>query len=254
VPAVLLFGIPDRKDPRASGAYARNGIVQQTIRLLKRELSELVVMADVCLCEYMSHGHCGIVVQQRGKTRIANDPTLILLARAAVSLAESGADVIAPSDMMDGRVRAIRTALDDAAFEELPILSYAAKFASAFYGPFRDAAESAPQFGDRRSYQMAGSNAEEALREVASDLQEGADLVMVKPALAYLDIVRRVKETFGYPTVAYSVSAEYSMIKAAAEKGWGDERSLTLECLLAMRRAGADLIITYAARDVAGWL
>jgi porphobilinogen synthase len=254
VPAVLLFGIPDRKDERASGAYARNGIVQQTIRLLKRELPELVVMADVCLCEYMSHGHCGIVVERRGKTRIANDPTLALLARAAVSLAESGADVIAPSDMMDGRVRAIRTALDDAAFEETPILSYAAKFASAFYGPFRDAAESAPQFGDRRSYQMAGTNAEEALREVAMDLQEGADLVMVKPALAYLDIVRRVKETFGYPTVAYSVSAEYSMIKAAAEKGWVDERSLTLESLLAMRRAGADLIITYAARDVAGWL
>jgi porphobilinogen synthase len=254
VPAVLLFGIPDRKDERASGAYARDGIVQQTIRLLKREVPGLLVIADVCLCEYMSHGHCGIVVKRRGKTRIANDPTLGLLARAAVSLAQAGADIIAPSDMMDGRVRAIRMALDDAGFEEVPILSYAAKFASAYYGPFRDAAESAPQFGDRRSYQMAGSNAEEAMREVALDLQEGADLVMVKPALAYLDIVRRVKETFGYPTVAYSVSAEYSMIKAAAEKGWIDERSLTLESLLAMRRAGADLIVTYAARAVAGWL
>ncbi|MCL4180614.1 MAG: porphobilinogen synthase [Verrucomicrobia bacterium] len=254
IPAVLLFGIPDRKDERASGAYARTGIVQQTIRRLKRELPELLVIADVCLCEYMSHGHCGVVVKSRGKVRIANDRTLGLLSRAAVSLAEAGADVIAPSDMMDGRVRAIRAALDGAGFEEIPVLSYAAKFASAFYGPFREAAESAPQFGDRRSYQMAGSNAEEALREVALDLQEGADMVMVKPALAYLDIVRRVKETFGYPTVAYSVSAEYSMIKAAAEKGWVDERSLTLESLLAMRRAGADLIVTYAARDVAGWL
>jgi porphobilinogen synthase len=254
VPAVLLFGIPDRKDERASGAYARNGIVQQSIRLLKREVPELIVIADVCLCEYMSHGHCGLVVERRGKMQIANDPTLELLSRAAVSLAEAGADVIAPSDMMDGRVRAIRTALDGAGFEEVPILAYAAKFASAFYGPFRDAAESAPQFGDRRSYQMAGSNAEEALREVALDLSEGADMVMVKPALAYLDIVWRVKETFRYPTVAYSVSAEYSMIKAAAEKGWIDERSLTLESMLAMRRAGADLIVTYAAREVAGWL
>ncbi len=254
IPAVLLFGIPDRKDTRASGAYARDGIVQRTIRLLKRELPELVVIADVCLCEYMSHGHCGIVVKRGGKAQIDNDSSLKLLARAAVSLAEAGADVVAPSDMMDGRVGSIRAALDGAGFEETPILAYAAKFASAFYGPFRDAAESAPQFGDRRSYQMAGSNAEEALREVALDLQEGADLVMVKPALAYLDIVRRVKETFGYPTVAYSVSAEYSMIKAAAEKGWIDERSLTLESLLAMRRAGADLIVTYAARAVAGWL
>jgi porphobilinogen synthase len=254
VPAVLLFGIPDRKDERASGAYARNGIVQQTIRRLKLELPELVVIADVCLCEYMSHGHCGVVVKRRGKVQIDNDPTLALLSRAAVSLAEAGADVIAPSDMMDGRVRAIRAALDRAGFEAVPILAYAAKFASAFYGPFRDAAESAPQFGDRRSYQMAGSNAEEALREVALDLQEGADLVMVKPALAYLDVLRRVKETFRYPTVAYSVSAEYSMIKAAAEKGWIDERSLTLESLLSMRRAGADLIVTYAARAVAGWL
>jgi porphobilinogen synthase len=254
VPAVLLFGIPEKKDERASGAYARNGIVQQTIRLLKREVPELVVIADVCLCEYMSHGHCGIVAQRQGKTRIANDPTLSLLARAANSLAEAGADVIAPSDMMDGRVRAIRTALDGGGFEEVPILSYAAKFASAYYGPFRDAAESAPRFGDRRSYQMSGANAEEAMREVASDIQEGADLVMVKPALAYLDIVQRVKETFRYPTVAYSVSAEYSMIKAAAEKGWIDERSLTLESLLSMRRAGADLIVTYAARAVAGWL
>jgi porphobilinogen synthase len=254
VPAVLLFGIPDRKDERASGAYGRTGIVQQTIRLLKREVPELVVIADVCLCEYMSHGHCGVVMKRRGKVRIANDQTLALLSRTSVSLAEAGADVIAPSDMMDGRVGAIRTALDAAGFEDVPILSYAAKFASAYYGPFREAAESAPQFGDRRTYQMAGSNGEEALREVALDLQEGADMVMVKPALAYLDIVRRVKETFGYPTVAYSVSAEYSMIKAAAEKGWVDERALTLESLMSMRRAGADLVVTYAARAVAGWL
>jgi porphobilinogen synthase len=254
IPAVLLFGVPERKDDRATEAYARDGIVQRTIRLLKRELPELVVIADVCLCEYMSHGHCGLVVKRRGKVQIANDRTLALLSRAAVSLAAAGADIIAPSDMMDGRVGAIRRALDEDGFEEVPILSYAAKFASAYYGPFREAAESAPRFGDRRTYQMAGTNAEEALREVALDLQEGADMVMVKPALAYLDIVRRVKDAFGYPTVAYSVSAEYSMIKAAAEKGWIDERALTLESLVAMRRAGADLVVTYSARAVAGWL
>jgi porphobilinogen synthase len=254
VPAVLLFGVPARKDARASGAYAANGIVQQAVRLLKKELPQLLVITDVCLCEYMSHGHCGIVERGRSGARIVNDPTLKLLARAAASHAEAGADIIAPSDMMDGRVRAIRGELDRRGFTDTPILSYAAKFASAFYGPFREAAESAPQFGDRRSYQMDPANASEALREVALDIQEGADMVMVKPALAYLDILHRVKTEFGLPTAAYAVSGEYSMIKAAAAKGWIDERSVTLESLLATRRAGADILITYAAADVARWL
>jgi porphobilinogen synthase len=254
VPAVLLFGIPDRKDDRASGAYARNGIVQQAVRLLKKELPHLLVITDVCLCEFMSHGHCGIVRRDKSGARILNDPTLKLLARTAASHAEAGADMVAPSDMMDGRVRAIREELDRLGYLETPILSYAAKFASAFYGPFREAAESAPQFGDRRSYQMDAANSDEALREVALDIQEGADIVMVKPALAYLDILHRVKATFGYPTAAYAVSAEYSMVKAAAAKGWIDERAVTLESLLAMRRAGADILITYAATDVAQWL
>jgi len=255
VPAVLLFGIPETKDSRASGAYAANGIVQQAVRRLKKELPELLVITDVCLCEYMDHGHCGIVQRDhRGSSRIANDPTLKLLARAAVSHAEAGADIVAPSDMMDGRVRAIREQLDREGFTDTPILSYAAKFASAFYGPFREAAESAPQFGDRRSYQMDPANANEALREVALDIQEGADMVMVKPALAYLDILHRIKTQFGYPTAAYAVSAEYSMVKAAAARGWIDERAVTLESLLAMRRAGADILITYAAADVARWL
>ena len=254
VPAVLLFGIPAKKDAIASGAYARNGIVQQAVRLLKRELPDLLVITDVCLCEYMSHGHCGVVHADKRGTKILNDPTLKLLARTAVSHAEAGADIVAPSDMMDGRVRAIRTALDRAGFTDTPIMSYAAKFASAFYGPFREAAESAPKFGDRRSYQMDTANANEALREVALDIQEGADIVMVKPALAYLDILHRVKTAFGYPTAAYAVSGEFSMIKAAAVKGWIDERAVTLESLLAMRGAGADILITYAASDVARWL
>lgn len=254
VPAVLLFGIPDTKDTKASGAYAKRGIVQQAVRLLKRELPGLLVVTDVCLCEYMAHGHCGLVHQDARGARILNDPTLALLARAAVSHAEAGADIIAPSDMMDGRVRAIREALDGAGFGETPIMSYAAKFASAYYGPFREAAESAPKFGDRRSYQMDSANASEALREVALDVQEGADIVMVKPALAYLDILWRVKSEFGLPTAAYNVSGEYSMIKAAAAQGWVDERAVTLETLLALRRAGADIIITYHAVDVARWL
>ena len=254
VPAVLLFGIPDRKDDRASGAYAKNGIVQQTVRLLKKELPDLLVITDVCLCEYMNHGHCGIVHQDKRGAKILNDPSVKLLARAAASHAEAGADIVAPSDMMDGRVRAIREELDATGFADTPIMSYAAKFASAFYGPFREAAESAPQFGDRRSYQMDAANADEALREVALDIAEGADIVMVKPALAYLDIIHRVKTEFRYPTAAYSVSGEYSMIKAAAAKGWIDERAVTMESLLAMRRAGADILITYAAADVAGWL
>ena len=267
IPAVLLFGIPDKKDAKASGAYAKNGIVQQTVRLLKKEVPSLLVITDVCLCEYMEHGHCGIVggtgFQPVGTGRtgrmpvplkILNDPTLKLLARTAASHAEAGADIVAPSDMMDGRVRAIRAELDKNGFSDTPIMSYAAKFASAFYGPFREAAESAPQFGDRRSYQMDAANANEALREVALDIQEGADIMMVKPALAYLDLIHRVKTEFGYPTAAYAVSAEHAMIKAAAAQGWIDERAMTLECLLAMRRAGADILITYAAADAAKWL
>lgn len=250
VPAILLFGIPDKKDARASGAFAKNGIVQQTVRLLKKELPSLLVITDVCLCEYMEHGHCGVVA--RGK--ILNDPTLKILAATALSHAEAGADILAPSDMMDGRVRAIREALDGSGLTDTPILAYAAKFASAFYGPFREAAESAPQFGDRRSYQMDAANTNEALREVALDIQEGADMVMVKPALAYLDILQRVKAEFGMPTAAYAVSGEHAMIKAAAANGWIDERAVTLESLLAMRRAGADILITYAAADVARWL
>lgn len=254
VPAVLLFGIPDEKDEKASGAYAAKGIVQETVRLLKRELPDLFVITDVCLCEYMSHGHCGIVKSDARGGRILNDPTLEILAKTAVSHAEAGADMVAPSDMMDGRVRAIRDRLDAEGFGDTPILSYAAKYASAFYGPFREAAESAPKFGDRRSYQMDAANSNEALREVLLDLQEGADMVMVKPALAYLDVLYRVKKEFGFPTAAYAVSGEFSMIKAAAANGWLDERAATLEALLAMTRAGADVIITYSAVDVARWL
>ncbi len=254
VPAVLLFGIPDSKDDKASGAYAANGIVPQAVRRLKKELPGLLVITDVCLCEYTAHGHCGIVERNKRGARILNDPTLKLLARAAASHAEAGADIVAPSDMMDGRVRAIREHLDKLGLDDTVIMSYAAKFASAYYGPFREAAESAPQFGDRRTYQMDPANAAEALREVALDIQEGADIVMVKPALACLDILHRVKTKFNYPTAAYSVSAEYSMVKAAAARGWIDERAVTLESLLAMRRAGADILITYAAADVARWL
>lgn len=250
VPAVLLFGIPVSKDEKASGAYAANGVVQQAVRALKRELPQLLVITDVCLCEYMSHGHCGLIHE----AKVQNDPTLKLLARAAASHAEAGADIVAPSDMMDGRVRAIRAELDKRGFGEVPIMSYAVKFASAFYGPFREAAESAPQFGDRRAYQMDAANGNEALREASLDVAEGADILMVKPALSYLDLIWRVKEKFGYPTAAYAVSAEYSMIKAAAEKGWIDEKAIVLESHLAMRRAGADILITYWARELARWL
>jgi porphobilinogen synthase len=250
VPAILLFGIPNKKDTKASGAFAKNGIVQEAVRLLKKELPSLLVITDVCLCEYMEHGHCGVV--SHGK--ILNDPTLKILAQTALSHAQAGADIVAPSDMMDGRVAAIRAILDKNGFSDTPIMSYAAKFASAYYGPFREAAESAPKFGDRRSYQMDAANANEALREVALDIREGADIVMVKPALAYLDLIYRVKTEFGYPTAAYCVSAEHAMIKAAAANGWIDERAVTLETLLAMRRAGADILITYAAADVANWL
>jgi porphobilinogen synthase len=254
VNAVLLFGIPETKDARASGAYAANGMVQRAVRELKKQFPELLVITDVCLCEYTAHGHCGVLHAGDKLGRVQNDPTLELLARTAASHASAGADIIAPSDMMDGRVRAIRERLDKEGFSDTPIMSYAAKFASGYYGPFREAAESTPAFGNRRTYQMDAANTNEALREVAMDIAEGADMVMVKPALAYLDIIYRVKQEFGYPTAAYNVSAEYSMIKAAAANGWIDERAVMMETLLAMRRAGADIVITYAAVDVARWL
>jgi porphobilinogen synthase len=250
IPAVLLFGLPRTKDPLGSEAYDPRGIVQEAVRTVKEHAPELVVMTDVCLCEYTSHGHCGVVEDGY----VQNDPSLELLARTAVSHVEAGADLVAPSDMMDGRVGAIRRALDAAGYLETPILAYAAKFASAFYGPFREAADSTPQFGDRRAYQMDPANAREALREVELDVAEGADLVMVKPALPYLDLVWRVRERFGLPVVAYNVSGEFAMVKAAAQLGWIDERAITLELLTGIRRAGADLIITYFAKDVARWL
>src|SRR5438094_10523077 len=247
VPAVILFGIPEHKDARGSGATDADGIIPRALRAIRQAVPGLLLITDVCLCEYTDHGHCGVV--RDGD--VDNDPTLELLAVEAVAHARAGADVIAPSDMMDGRVGAIRRALDAAGFAHLPIMSYAAKFASAFYGPFREAAESAPQFGDRRSYQMDPANAEEALREVALDIEEGADIVMVKPALPNLDIVRRVKERFGYPVAAYQVSGEYAMVKAAAARGWLDEARAVAESLTAIRRAGADIVITYFAGDVA---
>lgn len=254
VPGVILFGIPPKKDAHASGAYARNGIVQQAVRALKKALPDLLVVTDVCLCEYMSHGHCGLVKKGPRGFSVVNDPSLALLAKTAVSHAEAGADIIAPSDMMDGRVGALRRALDGAGFEDVPIMSYAVKYASAFYGPFREAAESAPQFGDRRSYQMNPANVQEGLREAALDIQEGADILLVKPALAYLDVIQRVKSTFGYPTAAYAVSGEFSMIQAAAAKGWLDEKAATMEALMGIRRAGADIIITYSAVQAAQWI
>ncbi len=255
IPAVLLFGIPAVKDETASGAYAVEGIVQRTVRALKKRLPELVVITDVCLCEYTSHGHCGVTHRdERGHAHVVNDASVELIVRTAVSHAEAGADIVAPSDMMDGRIGAVRRALDAAGYENTVLLSYAAKFASAFYGPFREAAESTPQFGDRRTYQMDPANADEALREVALDLEEGADIVLIKPGLPYLDIVRRVREKFAVPTAVYHVSGEYSMLKAAAANGWIDERAATLEVMTAFKRAGADLICTYAARDVARWL
>jgi len=247
IPAVLLFGLPNAKDPRGSEAYAEDGIVQQAIRAVKDTIPDLLVITDVCLCQYTSHGHCGVVEDGRVK----NDPTLDLLARTAVSHVEAGADMVAPSDMMDGRVAAIREALDEGGFQETPIMAYSAKYASSFYGPFRDAVESAPQFGDRRSYQMDPGNAIEALREVGLDVDEGADIIMVKPALPYLDVIARVKGEFGLPVAAYSVSGEYAMIKAAGRLGWLDEERAMMEVLLAIRRAGADLVVTYFAKDVA---
>lgn len=251
IPAVILFGIPRSKDEGGTSAYARNGIVQQTVRAIKEDVgSQLVVITDVCLCQYTSHGHCGIV---RGGT-ILNDPTLDVLKKVALSHADAGADMVAPSGMIDGQVKAIREALDQSGFTDILIMAYSAKHASCFYGPFREAASSAPVFGDRRSYQMDHRNPSEALREVELDIDEGADIVMVKPALAYLDLIYRVKTRFGLPTAAYNVSGEYSMIKAASERGWIDERSAVLEVLTAIRRAGAGLILTYFAKDVAEWL
>jgi len=247
VKSVLLFGLPDRKDDIGSGAYDPEAPVQSAIRAIKRETPDVLVVTDVCLCEYTDHGHCGIVIDDE----IVNDPTVEQLVRAAVSHAAAGADIVAPSDMMDGRVAAIRGALDERGFEKVAIMSYAAKYCSAFYGPFRDAVQSAPKFGDRRSHQMDPANAREALREVEQDIDEGADIVMVKPALPYLDIITRVKDTFGYPTAAYQVSGEYAMLKAAARNGWLDEPRAMLECLTAIHRAGADIIITYYARDAA---
>ncbi|MGH7388872.1 MAG: porphobilinogen synthase [Candidatus Rokuibacteriota bacterium] len=247
IPALLLFGLPEDKDARGSEAYAEDGIVQQAVRAVKDTVPDLLVMTDVCLCQYTSHGHCGVV--ERGTVK--NDPTLELLARVAVSHAEAGADLVAPSDMMDGRVAAIREALDEAAFTEVPIMAYSAKYASAFYGPFREAADSAPQFGDRRAYQMDPANAQEALREIALDLDEGADIVMVKPALPYLDVIARARQEFGVPLAAYSVSGEYAMLKAAAQLGWLDEDRAMMEALTGIRRAGADIVITYFAKDVA---
>ena len=245
--SILLFGIPDVKDEVGFGAYQANGIIQKALRDIKRNFPEMLVVTDVCLCEYTSHGHCGVVENEY----VQNDKTLELLAAEALSHAENGADIIAPSDMMDGRVAAIRQKLDENGFAETPIMAYSAKFSSAFYGPFREAAESAPQFGDRKAYQMDFGNSDEAMREIALDIQEGADVVMVKPALSYLDLIRRAKDNYNLPIAAYNVSGEYSMIKAAAEKGWLDGEKIMLEVLTSIKRAGADVIITYFAKDAA---
>ena len=250
VSGVLIFGIPAEKDEVGSQAYHPEGITQRAIRHIKNKYPELLVIADVCLCEYTSHGHCGLV----DGCRILNDETLPLLAKMSVTLAEAGADIIAPSDMMDGRVAAIRSALDENGFKDIPIMAYSAKFASGYYGPFRDAAHSAPQFGDRRSYQMDVCNKKEALREIADDIEEGADMYIVKPALAYLDVVEAAAQRFDFPIAVYNVSGEYAMVKAAAEKGWIDEKRIVMENLIAMKRAGATILITYHALDAARWL
>jgi porphobilinogen synthase len=251
VPGVLLFGIPAEKDEQGSGAYDEEGVVQLAVRALKEAHPDLVVITDVCLCAYTSHGHCGVVLEDGS---VDNDLTLELLAKTALSHAAAGADAVAPSDMMDGRVGALRSQLDAEGFKDTPIVAYSAKFASAFYGPFREAADSAPAFGDRRSYQMDPANADEAVREALLDVEEGADVVMVKPALPYLDVIRRVKEAARVPVAAYNVSGEYAMVKAAGAAGYVDERAIVLESLTAIRRAGADIVITYHAKDVAGWL
>jgi porphobilinogen synthase len=247
IPAVLLFGIPAKKDEMATGAFAKDGIIQQAVKRIKNEVSDILVITDVCLCEYTSHGHCGMLE----KDCIQNDATLEVLAETAISQARAGADMVAPSAMMDGQVAAIREALDENAFEDIPIMAYAAKYASSFYGPFREAAESAPQFGDRKSYQMDPANADEAIREISLDVGEGADIIMVKPALAYLDIICRAKQEFDLPLATYNVSGEYSMIKAAAQLGWLDEEKAMIESLTAIKRAGADIIITYFAPQMA---
>jgi porphobilinogen synthase len=250
IPAVILFGIPEHKDEVGSDAYSENGIIQRAVRAVKAEVKDLLIITDVCMCEYTSHGHCGVL---RGE-EILNDETVSLLAKEAVSHAEAGADMIAPSDMMDGRVAAIRKALDYKGFTKIPIMSYAAKYSSGFYGPFRDAAESTPAFGDRKSHQMDIGNVNEALREVAEDIEEGADIVMVKPAGPYLDVIRKVKDTFGMPTAAYQVSGEYAMIKAAGANGWIDEERVMVEAAFAIKRAGADMFLTYFAKDLARWI
>jgi len=247
IPAVILFGIPEHKDERGTEAYNPKGVVQQAIKAIKDKVPDLVVITDVCMCEYMSHGHCGIIK----KGRILNDPTLELLAKEALSHAKAGADMVAPSDMMDGRIMAIRTILDENGFDDIPVMSYAAKYASAFYSPFREAAESTPSFGDRRSYQMDPANRREAIKEVALDIEEGADIVMVKPAMCYMDIISDVRDTFDVPVAAYNVSGEYSMVKAAAKLGWIDEMKVVMEILTSLKRAGADLILTYHAVDAA---
>ena len=256
IPGVILFGIPSTKDESGTEAYADDGIIQKAIRAIKENVSDILVITDVCMCEYTNHGHCGYIKkdEKTGEYQIDNDETLKLLSKEALSHAEAGVDIVAPSDMMDGRVGAIRDILDDNGYDNIPIMSYAAKYASAYFGPFRDAAESPPSFGDRRTYQMDTPNSEEAIREVALDIEEGADIVMVKPALPYLDIIRLVKDQFGYPVAAYNVSGEYSMVKAAHEKGWLDEKAVALETLMSIKRAGADIILTYWAKDAARWL
>ncbi len=253
IPAIILFGVPhdEDKDPEGTEGYNPDGLVPQAIRAIKKAVPDLLVWADVCMCEYTNHGHCGLLSPDG---EVENDPTLDLLAQAALVYTQAGADAVAPSDMMDGRVWAIRETLDEAGYTDTPIVSYAAKYASAYYGPFREAAHSAPSFGDRKAYQMDPANADEALREVELDIEEGADVVMVKPAGAYLDIIHRVKQTFGLPTAAYQVSGEYALIKAAAEKGWVDEKRVAMESLLSIKRAGADMILTYFGKDVARWL
>jgi porphobilinogen synthase len=250
IPAVILFGLPEHKDELASEVYDANGAVQRSIEAIRKAKLDLLVITDVCLCEYTSHGHCGVIKGEE----VLNDPSVALLADAALSHARAGADIVAPSDMMDGRVGAIREKLDENGFENIAILSYAAKYCSAFYGPFREAAQSSPQFGDRRSYQMDPANAREALREVALDLEEGADMIMVKPAMPYLDVIQRVREKFDVPVAAYNVSGEYAMVKAAVQRGWLDEKRVVLEILTGIQRAGADMILTYHAKDVARWL
>jgi len=254
IPGVILFGIPEKKDSMASGAYAPDGIIQRAVRAIRKVNPKLTVITDVCLCEYTDHGHCGVVRGSGDSFTVDNDATLELLKKTALSHVEAGADMVAPSDMMDGRVGEIRAGLDEAGYEEIPIMSYSAKYASALYSPFREAAESPPRFGDRTGYQMDPANSDEAIREIALDIEEGADIVMVKPALGYLDIIYRVKQEFGYPVATYNVSGEFAMVKAAAQRGWIDEKRVVMELLTSIKRAGADIILTYWAKDICRWL